>query len=911
MIEDINYKGLTTSPSDYDCSDGELAGVSQMITEDGVRPVFPAAELFKLPAGKTVMYMHETTSFKHYVIKDESNGLQWTSDGLTLTDLYSFSGKQIYQINAIGNTLVVLTSDGMYYFLWKSDSYKSLGTEIPELPISFGLQGEVKRTDQFSVSADKPYASDTDQINFTDAATDIITPAVLAKVNKFIADNTVNAGKFIFPFIVRYAYRMYDGSLTKHSAPCLMLCSSGTTPHALIVGSKNDNGNWTFQLRVTGVCHSLDYCVDASAMSELQDWKDVITSVDIYVSRPIYTYDQSGKCNGTDYMDVPLHQYEEINPVSVCKLLKQTASTAVYPQLYQAMTFSAMYALTYKTTDNITATPNWTIIIPRRSVDDVNEDIKNCSQFFLLHSYKIDELATERTLVDIKDNYLQSLVNREAMTDDYDSHDKITPRYSYIYNSRINIANIKKSLFPGFNPSAITLYVNGKTTYTIGPHKTLSTLNSYDYAIIDDKATVDTTSVPIDMYVYINQGGKSIVVKSKVSIIGKDSPFVYIYYPNTNAYKAILRIDSIYYEIKLEPHKFLNGSFYYGGMRNNPDKVTTVIPTVTDVNQSSIDLLNKIYTSDVNNPFYFPLKGINTVGTGTILAICSAVKALSQGQFGQFPLYAFTTEGVWALEVSSTGTYSARQPVTRDVCDNQASITQLDSAVLFSTDRGLMILEGSQSSCISEILNNVEAFDISPLPHIDELITTAGLKKEYFTYVPFREYLKQSASLYDYANQRIIVYSSNYSYAYVYSLESKKWGTLASDIASSVNSYPGALAMTKDNILKDYSSLDYSKRVNGMFITRPIKIGSNDLKTIDCIIQRGRFKKGDIRTALYASRDLYNWQLVWTSQSHYLRGFSGSPFKYFRIAVLCNFDKGESVNGCTINYKTRLTDQPR
>lgn len=177
----------------------------------------------------------------------------------------------------------------------------------------------------------------------------------------------------------------------------------------------------------------------------------------------------------------------------------------------------------------------------------------------------------------------------------------------------------------------------------------------------------------------------------------------------------------MYYEVTLEQHKFLNGSFYFAGWEN-PKEGSSSYPTTSPLAERIIDLPNKIYTSEVNNPFHFPVLGINTVGTGTILGICAAVKALSEGQFGQFPLYAFTTEGVWALEVSVTGTYSAKQPITRDVVINPDSITQIDTAVLFATDRGIMHISGSSTQCISDILNTEDLFSIADLPKSDALI---------------------------------------------------------------------------------------------------------------------------------------------------------------------------------------------
>ena len=97
-----------------------------------------------------------------------------------------------------------------------------------------------------------------------------------------------------------------------------------------------------------------------------------------------------------------------------------------------------------------------------------------------------------------------------------------------------------------------------------------------------------------------------------------------------------------------------------------------------------------------------------------------------------------------------------------------------------------------------------------------------------------------------------------------------------------------------------------------MFITSPLKLDSpNVLKTITTIIQRGHFQRGDVSTVLYGSRDLYTWHLIWSSKDHYLRGFRGTPYKYFRIAGLARLTDGKSIFGATIQYTQRLLNQPR
>ena len=297
------------------------------------------------------------------------------------------------------------------------------------------------------------------------------------------------------------------------------------------------------------------------------------------------------------------------------------------------------------------------------------------------------------------------------------------------------------------------------------------------------------------------------------------------------------------------------------------------------------------------------------------MGISTAAKALSQGQFGQFPLYAFTDEGVWALEINSTGGYSAKQPITRDVCLSSKSITQIDSAVLFTTDRGIMLLQGSQAMCISDVLNGENAVPITVLPKIDKILEHADLSKGTLRILPFMDFVRDCRMIYDYEYQRIIAYNNskeyNCNYAYIFSLKSKQWGMMQSNIADNVNSYPDALAVLNDGSLVNFSD-ETDKVYKGIVVSRPIKLDAYDIhKSVDSIIQRGVFKKGHVKSILYASNDLYNWVPVWSSIDHYLRGFRGTPYKYIRIVLLANLSNNEGITGCSVQFTPRLTNQPR
>ena len=899
MIKEIKYGGFTASPSDYESPDGELAALIGLVPDEGnLKPIMPPNELFKLEGGKVIRFVHETSAFRHYIILDPAtNIVSWTDDGTASTQLYNFTkSRTIHNINAIGNTIVILADNGMHYFLWKSvsEGYLYLGTHMPECPISFGLQGSVEKTDKFSVSVSVPQS----QEELTEEQQDVVTNPILAKVNKFIAEKSVNAGRFMYPFFVRYAYRLYDGSLTMHSSPILMPCCTSGCPLAPFKTLTVNSGTIKSinDIVIIAAFHELDYAVkNSSKLDELKKWKDIVQSIDIFISKPIYTYDQNGKIK-----DLASHG---VGSSTICKHVNQHYSIDInrYPAKYAVRDMVGMFYNTYPDEDR---TLYLGLGLPYKSYEQIEADLRSTSQFYYLQSIKLEDLKTERTKVPIETDYLQSLVAREVMTDDYDSHDRLAPTYSFGYNAKLNITGIRKKLYSNYETGDMVCYSDAQLEAK--PFNESAYLKpNHNYRL----------------YFFIKQEGKEIVVEGNSSALAIDHEFFYLYYPNTNAYKVVINdvTANTYQEYILERHGFLNGAYYFGGFSRFSAKGKEVSSVVATSN-NEIYLPNKIYTSEVNNPFYFPVLGINTVGTGTILGISTAAKALSQGQFGQFPLYAFTTEGVWALEVSSTGGYSAKQPITRDVCINADSITQLDSAVLFATDRGIMLISGSNSQCISDTLDYSQVFSIDSLPQADKLVTMAGFKAEDFAYVPFRDYLLGCRMIYAYTQQRVIVYNPAHSYAYVYSLKTKTWGMMQSSVADNVPSYPEALAMLKDGTLVDFCTDAAQQQdedghlqgIKGFLITRPLKLDAPDLlKTIDTAIQRGNFRKGSIKSALYGSRDLQNWSLIWTSQDHYLRGFRGTPYKYFRFALLCDMQPDESLFGATIQYTPRLINQPR
>lgn len=945
MTQEIKFQGFTASPSDYECPDGDLAILSGLIPDEGsLSPVLPPLQLFQLPGGSTVAFIHQTAYIRNYILQYPDNSIRWTtgpdpdSGQLILTDLTdgpdlpSLQGKTIHQVNAIGNTLIILASDGTHYFLWSGDTsgYTYLSNHIPELNLSFGLQSK----SYIGRFYKKTLSSYEGGIGFPDTLTREaiveFSDAMYADFNKTLLSSDFTEGyepteneiadSFVFPFFVRYAYRLYDGSLVMPSAPILMPGST-SGPKCFFVNVKRSVGTGGSDTELFYGLHylysSLDYCMVNDIKDMLSKWKDIIKSVDIFISKPIYTIVQDGKFsdetffvrNGLDYR----HPYAPSITVSKYR------SDTVYKSIENAEAFDQLVIDRMLTTvdgttvTEVTEPPIYGFGFEQRKAKDIDEDINSCHTFYLLRSIDTNDLATERTIIPVEHGSLLGLTGHETLPDDTaSSHDLLIPQFSYGYNARINFGNLRKILFDGFHPSS--LFVHTDTT-----------------------SSANRTHVRI--YYYIKQDGKDIIVRSGFADFTATSPYIYLFYPNPNAYKAVMEViqyghTNAYYTIPLSVHPTLNGSYFFGGLDYDITSADTVASPPVPSEDPTINVFNKLYTSEVNNPFVFPATGINTIGTGRILSVCTAAKALSQGQFGQFPLYAFTTDGVWAMEVSSTtGGFSAKQPITRDVCINPDSITQLDSAVLFATDRGIMLLSGSTSQCITDTLYYQHRFLPTSLPQFDKLLLRASVTSSQVTLLPFPDFLRGCRSIYSYNLQRIIVYNPTTDYAYLYSLRTKTWGMMPSTIASSVPSYPEALAMLRDNTLVDFSSVSPvfsgssaesssttvpsasplgSPLIRGILVTRPLKLGDpNQLKTIDTVIQRGQFRRGHVLSALYGSRDLFSWHLVWTSTTHRMGGFRGTPYKFFRVVSVFTLSPDESLFGCTIQYTPRLVNRLR
>ncbi|MEE1235652.1 MAG: hypothetical protein UHS50_08225, partial [Bacteroidaceae bacterium] len=378
---------------------------------------------------------------------------------------------------------------------------------------------------------------------------------------------------------------------------------------------------------------TLDYqFLQTNESESLANWKDIVKSVDVYISRPIYTYDQEGYISN-------VYDLDNFDSVFIGKLYassKEAVKVAEEDKLlgtfdnYDFLDYYAEWKYRDISKFYFSKGSHRTFHLPEFSENKVRETLQNTASFYKLCSIPIEELTANkgnRTEIVVDDEYLQSLTNREVMTDDYLTHDRITAEDAYVYNNRLNLSGLNRKPFRGFYAESMFAYCNTSVSIAYEGESINVTVNegaNQEYEIIvcikeDGIESIVKSDLSNDWPKY--EPGYEPEFGSLISYLLTKSSFgCYLFYPNANAYKMIVRQSGggSEYEVKLTPHEFLNGAYCLLDYEMVRDYNITDLP---DIAENVFPMPNKLYTSEVNNPFYFPLSGINTVGTGRIIGI--------------------------------------------------------------------------------------------------------------------------------------------------------------------------------------------------------------------------------------------------------------------------------------------------
>ena len=430
------------------------------------------------------------------------------------------------------------------------------------------------------------------------------------------------------------------------------------------------------------------------------------------------------------------------------------------------------------------------------------------------------------------------------------------------------------------------------------------------------------------------------------------SPFAWICYPDTRCTQVEIEYQyddaqsqriTVYRTIPLEPHPLLECAYAFFGFGTPLYEAGNAATGFNSEESRTMLSNNKIFLSRFENPFLFPAEGIITFNDNVIGAALTSV-ALSEGQFGEFPLYVFTEGGIKVLATNDEGTFSGKitpPNMARHVA-LPGTIIGLDQSIVFTTDKGVMLLTGSNVQCISTLMNGRHWALDDGLPNSDKLSTMLSRPVAEGGWVgygyisaalsdnkTFMEYIKQAKVAYDYNGRRLMFCKDGAGYFYVYMLDTSTWHKMISEETTRtiLNSFPECLmasggsngglvydystVLDKQSILSDDSNVRYS-----LIVTRPLDLGEPDVrKAIRDLRVRGRYnhihadttanppKPADVKYILLGSMNGTNWSI--------LRTLRGGSFKWFRIVLLCSLSPTERVTWIDVDYEARFANRLR
>lgn len=911
-IQKVIFAGLTNSPSDYDCQDGELATCLNLINEDGAlhpihQPVVAEPNITLPNNSCSIRYVHNVThankNHSHYIVNCTNSSpysWYWTEKGGDgTTHELNLGNFKVNSVTAIGNIICFVGDKNILYAFWNKDSYSIFNKN------AFNYTFSVTNTSGVEVDAIAQLGDDFQGCFWTPSfgsqdynnlifegtkpnGTKTIWNAIDSMINKAMSENGNTYFKYLVFGVV--ALRLYDGTYSNISN-LFVLCPKNNINNIFYYNADKEtikNTEYYKFVRASGYIHRHQINVQL----DLTGIEDFVQGVDVFLTK------------GTDFLLLDKGYDTELT--ETVNNLKKRKGIITFERLKK----SALY----REFDNLTF---------YHSIYITKEDLgKN-----------IDLLNVQGT--------------EESLSLADMGRTSIGSSCAIAYNNRLHLANIQNYINDIFSPNPIYKFELNSSGTSFPVEKINTILGNYmdvpltdegwyDYgkmntdtaeviAIIDNKyyykATVQYPLNPIFVVPFQDAKSVKLYIKHKGKLMDE------IGFRNINLHQSET-FGMSYYIFNAENGIFSFMQKYelsnFGGIltRRQSDTFTSTSSKFYDEASQKCDsdgakteqLASLIKVSEAENPLVFPAKNSVQVGSSVISALAANTRPISEGQFGEAPLYAFTDEGVWVLMLGEEGTYVARQPANREICSNPNGILQIDDAVLYPTNRGIMMQQGRNSICITDQLDGCP-FNFMEMKYAKQIIATNETESGEISYIRFKDYLKSADMIYDYYNNRIIVFNPNQAYAYVYSLKSKMWGTMKNVFNKRVNIYPESYATNKEGkILNVYVEEPYSNTPY-FLCSRPLTISDKEVyKTIFTCIARGYFRKGTngkCAIVLYGSNNLFDWYLIKTSINEYLRGIAGSPYKYFRVALIGNLATNESISGLSAEFQERLQNKLR
>lgn len=894
-------------------------------------------------------YEHNMGSVSNLIaVTQESDGtckvwrlkLSDSGDGYYEIDSFIDGSRDSIDITSINNILIIKCDEynsiggGMIHsYLWNGEKYTLwYGGRMPETPdftITKGTSSEVSTSMTLPVD---------DEISVK-----TVYEYVASMYNRLCHSDYPYKGEGYVLICVNYT--LFDGSETRPSAP-VMVCLGGKGGS---VSGGTDSGGSSTSVDVNAVVNihsdsvdmsigvqelSLKFTASSFGQTFYDNYKNLIDSVNVYSTYPMSVYD-----------------LEKTILDSYSDFIQMAIDGDVYATLYSALSGASA-----------SPGPNQvTAPIDIRSMKPLGDLL-----FYKQATVRLKESGISNETIEFK--FGESLLGNKVMPVDSSGYIQY---YGEIlsYNSRLHTYNISSTVNAPRIIWGDDIRVPIDPPWEVRPASAgiaeQETVNAGSSALLARDAGGDTVDreegggrVPqgggslsdydnpgsgtatIQCLVYLKDNGQDIIMYHVFNADYDRGILLnsFLAYPDSRAYKA-----EMYFSISsgkkykgilyLTPSSAYNYSYacYEGTNPRNPTSYAFSSSMTIGVYEYSGELPssssakpeisnpNVMIVSARNNPAYYAPENSYSF-QGAIKAVVPLTDAVSEAQFGQFPLAVFTTEGIWALEQGSGEVlYSNAVMISNLSCDS--NVIQTKTGVYFTADGGVWRLSGRTTERISSLIEGrtdrfIEECDAYARCCMSDDTVNIPLKPDIAEVISSSPYLS-----YDSFNDELYVgyISSELEFSYVYSVKSGLWRSderrimhQSGDVAvlsrygDWQNRYGDVISMKSED--RDDDSM---RKV--IIRTRPFTAGGVVYKTMHrmiarCLADAGKYQpssgvntSGMLSLYVFGSNNLTDWNLIGGDQRTgvtdrlQIMKTAGS-WKYFIVTIAGYMKAGGSIS---------------
>lgn len=752
----LNFKGIVRSTSPQNSADGNCEEIINLRLRDGSWRVVGKKQAIIEGVDYEKVYVHKYGNFENFIgLKDGK--VIWFA--LRTGNHVENKEQEICMVfgdvefNQLNNILLVKDRVGIAKAIFRADKYSASLAQLPDAPI---LDVKVKINNR-QVS-DKVYLSYNKS---SQVETDTIKEALYGLIKQCEKKRFYEGRVFLTA-----TYQLFDGSETKPTPP--LLVELGNYDKDAI---KRENLSWGDPQHPVTVRSGTFWAEIPVGQLNLkinntlgEEFKGTITKINVYAT-PVYSFYNS-EISGLEGANVVGSDGLPSSMIGERKLKSEEIEKSLFFQV-------------------------------------LSIDMKNKSDEYEVVS--LDDITTNKTLRVDASGWMN-----------------ITGRM-FVYNNRLHLFNTKQEFVEDANFSTCleerykTVTYNGVTEGT----------PAYNY---DFTNTRTLTGI---FYLKMEQEDARVVVRFRVELQSSTPNIVtglttykvrlprFLAFPDSRAYQVDLYDgNSFVKSLDLKASATYNYSYILFGViykyNNRPstqdtDMATRVDRFTTTKDESIIEYTNapaseipsfnsspaiednmNLIISEVLNPYYFPPEH-SYLMPGEIINLAVNTEQISTSQVGQFPLYVFTTEGIYALQVGDGKVlYSNVIPISAEVAVKGSDVLPTKYGVIFVTDKGLKLISGQEVIDFSEPINGAIDMNVRNSRKYVSYNNTPGLYNilPYLSAVPFSEYSQNAVMGYDITENEVIISNPDYNYSYVFSLKTNTWHKIT-EVFSDFNRYLG------------------------------------------------------------------------------------------------------------------------